>query len=43
MVRYKHVAIYFRTQIVLEKSLYKGMAMVKALILKILICNFTEG
>ena len=34
VVRYKHVAIYFCAQIVLEKSLYMGMSMVKALILK---------
>ena len=35
MVRYKHIAIYFCTQIVLEKNLFMGMSMVKALILKI--------
>ena len=36
MVRYKHVAIYFfYVAIVLEKSPYMGMSMVKALILKV--------
>ena len=36
VVRYKHVATYFCAQIVLEKSLYMGMSMVKALIVKVL-------
>ena len=35
VVRYKHVATYFCAQIVLEKSLYMGMSMVKALIVKV--------
>ena len=35
VVRYKHVAIYCCAQIVLEKSLYMGMSMVKALLLKV--------
>ena len=35
VVRYKHVAIYFCAQTVLEKSLYIDMSVVKALILKL--------
>ena len=35
VVRYKHVAIYFCAQTVLEKSLYMGMSLVKALLLKV--------
>jgi len=35
VVRYKHVAIYCCAQTVFEKTLYMGMSLVKALILKV--------
>ena len=35
VVRYKHVAIYFCAQTVFEKTLYMGMSLVKALIVKV--------